>query len=179
MAEELRARLPGVIGECHPLRQLWGFKSAYHQPGASTIHADFGAVNVNFWLTPDDANLVGGTGGLVVYGVDAPLHWDFGTYNGRPDLIKALLREYRAQATIVPYRHNRAVIFNSDLFHETQEVTFGPGYEERRINVTMIYGMRGDDVHHAYAGRVGPDSMTSTTSAWRSAAFSNARRARR
>ncbi len=42
----------------------------------------------------------------------------------------------------VPYKANRAVIFNSDLFHETDEFHFGQHYTERRINITMLYGHR-------------------------------------
>ena len=42
----------------------------------------------------------------------------------------------------VPYRENRAVIFDSDLFHRTDTLRFKPGYENRRINVTMLFGRR-------------------------------------
>jgi len=42
----------------------------------------------------------------------------------------------------VPYRANRAVIFDSDLFHETDVIRFKPGYENRRINVTLLFGRR-------------------------------------
>ena len=31
------------------------------------VHADNAAVNLNFWVTPDDANLDPSSGGLVVY----------------------------------------------------------------------------------------------------------------
>ena len=31
------------------------------------VHADHAAVNLNFWVTPDDANLDPSSGGLVVY----------------------------------------------------------------------------------------------------------------
>ena len=42
----------------------------------------------------------------------------------------------------VPYRANRAVIFDSDLFHETDQIAFKEGYLNRRINITMLYGTR-------------------------------------
>ena len=71
IAEELRQALPRVIGDRYPLRQLWGFKYGDNLPADSTNHADFAAVNVNFWITPDDANLDKTSGGLVVYDVDA------------------------------------------------------------------------------------------------------------
>ena len=45
---------------------------------------------------------------------------------------------------VVPYVANRVVMFNSDLFHETDKLDFEAGYENRRINVTLLYGTRGE-----------------------------------
>jgi hypothetical protein len=42
----------------------------------------------------------------------------------------------------IPYRANRAVIFDSDLFHETDAIRFRDGFENRRINCTLLYGFR-------------------------------------
>jgi hypothetical protein len=175
IAEELRAAMPRVIGDQYSLRQLWGFKNAPDQPGGTTTHADFAAVNVNFWITPDDANLDPSCGGLVVYDIDAPLHWDFHTYNGRSDVIEPFLKREHACAVTIPYRQNRAVIFNSDLFHGTDTVRFRPEYENRRINVTALYGEREED--HRHLARPEP-STGPGAAAWRSAAFARARRAR-
>jgi len=36
-----------------------------------------------------------------------------------------------------------AIVFNSDLFHESQPFRFKDDYESRRINVTLLYGRRG------------------------------------
>ena len=41
----------------------------------------------------------------------------------------------------VPYRENRAVIFDSALFHQTDVYQFRRGYRSRRINLTLLYGM--------------------------------------
>lgn len=173
VAEELQATLPRVITPRYPLRQIWGFKNAEDLPADVNLHADFAAVNVNFWLTPDDCNLSPDTGGMKVYDVDAPLAWDFHTYNGRTDIIKAFLRENRARATYIPYRRNRCVLFNSDLFHGTHEVHFKPGFEHHCINVTMLYGQReNDQLHRSLSSR--PDLETRWgrhNSAWRSPAF--------
>jgi hypothetical protein len=173
VAEELQAALPRVITPRYPLRQIWGFKNAGDLPADVNLHADFAAVNVNFWLTPDEYNLSPDTGGMKVYDVDAPLAWDFHTYNGRTDIIKAFLRENKAQATYIPYRRNRCVLFNSDLFHGTHEVHFKPGFEYHRINVTMLYGQReNDELHRSLSSR--PDLETRWgrhNSAWRSPAF--------
>ncbi len=180
IAEELRTAMARVIGDQYPLRQLWGFKNGQHLPGDSTTHADFAAVNVNFWITPDDANLNPGNGGLIVYGVDAPLHWDFLTYNGRSDIIKPFLRQQEARFITIPYKQNRAIIFNSDLFHGTEELNFRPGYENRRINITMLYGERENDVHHRHLARQGAMSgYDEKQTGWRSAAFARSRRSHR
>jgi hypothetical protein len=141
IAEELREALPTVIGDKFPLEQLWAFKYPPIQPKMSA-HADFAAVNVNFWITPDEANLDRRTGGMVVYDVEAPLDWDFESYNRGGRTIEQFLNERQARGIVVPYRANRVVIFNSDLFHTTDALHFRDEYENRRINVTMLYGQR-------------------------------------
>ncbi len=141
IAEELRAAFPRVIGARHPVSQIWAYKYATSQPNLNP-HADFAAVNVNFWITPDDANLDPETGGLVMYDVEAPADWDFATYNRNGGKIRELLAARGARPTVIPYRCNRAVIFDSDLFHATPKLTFRSGYENRRINVTVLYGER-------------------------------------
>ena len=128
IAEEIRDALPRVIGNRYPLRQIWASKNAGDLPADATTHADFAAVNVNFWITPDEANLDPDSGGLIVYDVDAPQRWDFDTYNGRLDVIRPFLDRQKAQAVRIPYRQNRAIIFNSDLFHGTDAVRFRPEY---------------------------------------------------
>lgn len=169
IAEEIRAALPRLIGARHPLRQMWAFKNTGVLPGDASVHADFAAVNVNFWITPDDANLHEASGGMVVYDLEAALSWTFHEYNERPDLIRALLARERPRAIRIPYRQNRAIIFNSDLFHGTEAVCFRPDYLGHRINVTMLYGDRGSDAQHAE-----PRSATTPPAAhgaWRSAAL--------
>jgi hypothetical protein len=169
IAEEIRDALPDVIDDRHPLRQLWAFKNTGELPPDSTIHADFAAVNVNFWITPDEANLDPASGGMVIYDIDAPSSWDFATYNERIDIIREYLAMRQPGAIRVPYRQNRAVIFNSDLFHATEAVRFRPGYADHRINITMLYGDRNDDRHHPPRE---DSSSAGSTPSWRSAAFS-------
>ena len=141
IAEELRAAMPRVLGTRHPVTQIWAYKYANTQPNLSP-HADFAAVNVNFWITPDEANLDPNGGGLVMYDVKAPGSWDFAMYNRNGGKIRELLSERKAQPRVIPYRSNRAVIFDSDLFHATPALSFRSGYENRRINVTVLFGER-------------------------------------
>jgi hypothetical protein len=39
-------------------------------------------------------------------------------------------------------RSNRAIVFASHLFHETDRMRFKEGYANRRINLTLLYGRR-------------------------------------
>ena len=152
IAQELRDALPRVIGNRYPLRQMWGFKYGSSLP-SNTTHADFAAVNVNFWITPEEANLDSASGGLLVFDVEAPLDWNFSTYNRDSSAIADFLEREKATPIKIPYRQNRAVIFNSNLFHATDALKFRSGYEYRRINITMLYGDRIDAVHRFDATR--------------------------
>ena len=145
IAEELRRAFPSIFKD-HRLTQSWAFKQDSARRGLS-IHADAAAVNVNFWITPDEANLDPEKGGLVVYDKEAPADWNFAAYNSEQNKPKILdwLTQAGAKTIRVPYRANRAVVFNSDLFHETDDVTFRDDYLSRRINITLLYGYR----HHA------------------------------
>jgi tetratricopeptide (TPR) repeat protein len=140
IAEELRATYPRII-EDYPLLHFWAFKYDSSLNGIK-VHADFAAVNVNFWITPDEANLDPEHGGLVVWDKAAPLDWDFAKYNAAEEDITAFLKAQGSKPVTFPYRANRAVIFDSDLFHETDIIRFKPGYENRRINITLLFGRR-------------------------------------
>lgn len=140
VAEELRANYPAIfLG--HPLLYAWSFKYDNRLKGTN-IHADFAAVNVNFWITPDTANLDKARGGLVVWDTAAPLDWNFESYNRDERAIRGFLAKQGARSIRISYRANRAVIFDSDLFHETDEMSFAAGYENRRINITLLFGDR-------------------------------------
>jgi len=138
---QLAERLPNVIGDRHKLLQIWGFKYAARQPRLAA-HADFAAVNVNLWITPDGANRDPTTGGMDIYDVSAPADWTFDRFNRDGKTIQAFLTSRNAEITRVPYRENRAVLFNSDMFHATSAVDFDEHFENRRINVTFLYGRR-------------------------------------
>jgi hypothetical protein len=120
---------------------MWAYKYDSKLEGIG-LHADAAAINVNFWITPDEANLDPDHGGLVVYDREAPADWDFAKFNNNLPAIRQFIDESGSHPVTVPYRQNRAVIFNSDLFHNTDRFAFAPGYENRRINITMLFGER-------------------------------------
>ena len=148
IAEDLRKKFPKIFKN-HHLTQCWAYKydSRASEKNNSyqgiNVHADFAAINVNFWITPNSANLDPSSGGLVVYNTEAPLEWSFNNYNNDEQKIREEILKSNQKKTIIPHNENRAVIFNSNLFHETDNIKFKAGYENRRINVTLLFGRRG------------------------------------
>jgi hypothetical protein len=138
---ELRKLLPDIF-DGHPLKYMWAYKyDSDSNFGGINLHADEAAINVNLWLTPNEANLDPNSGGLVIYTVKPPQDWDFELYNRDTDFVYEHLLKPSGFANItVPYRVNRAVIFDSALFHNSDEFTFRKGYKNRRINLTLLYG---------------------------------------
>lgn len=136
---ELRERMPGILS-AHHLTQAWAYK--YDSSlRAINIHADCAAVNINFWITPDSANQNPDNGGLVLWDKAPPPDWGLlRTQNPDKTEIKQFLETSGARTITVPHRQNRMVLFNSALFHKSDEMDFVDGYENRRINVTLLYG---------------------------------------
>jgi hypothetical protein len=140
IADGLRRAMPRVVGP-HSLRHLWAYKYDSTLAGVG-LHGDDAAVNVNFWITEDDANLDPESGGMVVHPALAPAEWRFEDFNGDSARMQAFLAEAGGAPITIGYRANRAVLFNSSLFHETDRFRFRPGYATRRINITMLFGDR-------------------------------------
>ncbi|UCC13364.1 MAG: tetratricopeptide repeat protein [Gammaproteobacteria bacterium] len=138
LASELRERLPELLGP-HHLNQMWAYIYDQQMEGI-TAHADPAAINLNFWITPDEANLDPESGGLIVSRREAPREWDFDDYNNRPEVLDPYVSG--DDRVVVPHRCNRMVMFNSNLVHKTDDFSFRPGFTNRRINVTMLFGWR-------------------------------------
>ena len=81
--------------------------------------------------------------GLVVYLMKPPASWSLRQYN-HPPTVRGLLHEQGHRNLTVPYRQNRATIFDSMLLHQSGEIQFKRGYKNRRINFTLLFGRKGD-----------------------------------
>jgi hypothetical protein len=138
IADELRRALPDILGP-HPLSQAWAFKGLRTQSSVD-IHADDAAVSINFWVTPAEANLEPAHGGLVVALTPPPDDWKIRDYNADHERIVTFLGKNARNSLVVPYRPNRAALFRSRLFHHSDRPKFAPGYENHRINLTLLYG---------------------------------------
>ncbi len=140
ISEEIRLQYPEILKK-FPLTKAWAFKCNNQMKGIK-IHADFAAININFWITPDKANLNKNTGGLLIWDKEAPKNWDFEKYNTNHLAIKNFLKKKKSKMKRIKYKSNRVIIFNSNLFHASDNFNFKKNYENRRINITLLYGKK-------------------------------------
>lgn len=150
LVDEFRIRFPLVIRDL-PLGHAWFYKydSSEAKFGGRGTHADQAEVNINIWLTPDDANNDPLSGGLVVFDKGPQEHqvasetfqaWNlYDGSNGKNSLSEWLIANNSSNVT-VPYLCNRAVMFDSSRLHHTDRYNFKKGYKNRRINLTLLFG---------------------------------------
>jgi tetratricopeptide (TPR) repeat protein len=138
IADEVRHRFPELLS-AHPLTQAWAFKSL-RTDAAIDAHADDAAISLNFWLTPTGANQNPDRGGMVVCRAPPPADWEMTDYEADHGRAVTFLEQNAASNLKVPYRENRAVLFKSRLLHYSDAPKFASGYENHRINVTMLFG---------------------------------------
>jgi hypothetical protein len=137
LAAELKRAVPELLGE-HHLTYWWSFVCQHQRPGTD-IHADQSDISLNFWITPDRANLAPGSGGLEMWDVAAPTDWTFNDYNADGYRIRLHLSQIGARQKSFPHAENRGLLFNGMLFHQTSNCRFAEGFENRRRNITMLF----------------------------------------
>jgi tetratricopeptide (TPR) repeat protein len=145
--QALSDRLPRLLTN-KPINNLWAYRYDTKGEGVRPHNGD-GSITLNLWLTPDNANLTPGSGGLVMYDKEHPTDWDWlhtNMYKDNSD-VQQRIAEYLAdaKATVIPYKCNRAVLFHSTLFHKTDPYEFKDGYLNRRMNMTVLFGKRGQE----------------------------------
>jgi len=142
LAEEIISRWPRIIG-AHKFKYLGAFNYDSELSRGTNIHADLAAVNVNFYITPDDANLNPASGGIAVWNSTIDSEPLMRQLNGSETAMRAYLSSRNAVVTTIPHRSNRAVIFKSNLIHKTDDCDFRKGYRNKRINVSLLFGEYG------------------------------------
>jgi tetratricopeptide (TPR) repeat protein len=142
ITEEITSVYGGILNG-HPLRYLGAFKYDSTLSTGTNIHADYSAINVNLYITPDAANLDPHSGGMIIWNVAARDEAELRRYNSSDREIREHLWQSRAQAIRVAHRANRAVLFKSSLFHRTDACRFKEGYLNKRINVSFLFGRFG------------------------------------
>ena len=141
IAEEFSAALGEAFDE-YQLAQWWAFVYDTKLPGTD-IHGDDADFSLNFWITPDSANLDPDRGRTCRLGQDGTERLEL-TTTTTPEVngSGSSSGTQNAESSVIPYRENRAVLFEGHLFHETDDFTFAPGFENRRRSVTLLFRRR-------------------------------------
>ena len=138
IAADIKKAFPNIIGS-HPFTSCWAYKYFKNKSGLG-VHCDDGAVSINFWITPDQANNNPDAGGLVLWNKKVSRDYLGEMIAQRQEQFKQVIAEPDAESFHVPHRSNRAVLFQSNVLHGTDDIDFKPGYENNRINMTFLYG---------------------------------------
>ena len=138
IADELRHAFPEILGP-HPLSQAWAFKGLRAAGGGRRPRRRCRRQR-QFLGDADGSQPRPGRGGLVVCRTPPPDDWEIKDYDADRERIVTFLEQKAGDSLVVPYRQNRAVLFRSRLFHHSDRPEFASGYENHRINLTLLYG---------------------------------------
>jgi hypothetical protein len=95
----------------------WMFVHDNKQVSSVQRHIDPKAkITFNIWCTPDEC-----------------IEETSDDYNG------VLIHVSKDKSVHIPYRYNRAIIFYSDIEHESQLARFKDGQNNRKVNYTFLY----------------------------------------
>lgn len=120
--------------------RAWSFVYDNEASGVD-IHSDPSNYNINIWVTPNESVKDKYSNGLNVYNVMVPKEANRAMYNKNIDnYLKDLVYANPHVIFRIPYRFNRAILFDASLPHETDKVSMLPGQENKRVSYTMLYG---------------------------------------
>ena len=142
IVEEIQSTFRPILkGE--QFRYLGAFKYDSELSTGTNTHADNSALNVNFYIAPDEANLDPQHGGMEIWDVGVPDIEAQRKYSSDEAAIRDFLKRSGAKSTIIPHRSNRAIIFKSAMIHKTDTFQFKSDYLSRRINISLLFGQLG------------------------------------
>lgn len=142
IVEETQAVFAPILsGE--PFRYLGAFKYDSESSAGTNTHADNSNVNVNLYITDDDANLDPESGGMEIWDAAASDIQVMRRLNGSEEMVQHFLKQSGGRRFSVPHRANRAMIFKSTQFHKTGTFRFKTGYLLQRINISLLFGQFG------------------------------------
>jgi len=140
IVSELAEKMPSI---CASFLRAWSFVYDQQCEGVS-IHADPVNTNLNLWVTPDDCISDFRRNGLIIWKSKPPKGWVYEDYNTSNEdcrnRIYEFLKNNNAEEVSIKYKFNRAIFFNSQLFHKTNGVLTRPGKANARVNYTFLFG---------------------------------------
>ena len=124
------------LSKKYRLSRSWGFIYDSQAQGVPP-HADPADLNLNLWITPDSCIMDPEKNGLKVWRIKPPEDWSFLSYNANPQKVIDFIGGREPEN--IPYKFNRAVLFDSRYFHATNGVSTYPGPLNRRVSFTFLF----------------------------------------
>jgi hypothetical protein len=134
ITEQVRQDSPEDID----LIDYWALLYSLNTDG--NVHADFGQLTLTYWLTPEHYNLDPATGGLLLYDVCRDPGQGANIYLAAGKESEDYVNKSTLRQVVIPYRCNRAVLFDSSHYHKTHSPNFDISRPEgMRMNLTLAY----------------------------------------
>ena len=83
--------------------------------------------------------------GEIYYDVNIPKIWNIEDTNLYPSLIRDWMNKNEVHTVDVPFVSNRVVIAPANVFRESDKWAFSPGYKNRKMQITYIFGLSKED----------------------------------
>lgn len=138
IARDLQTLFPEIFGQ-QMFQACWAYRY-YADLSGLALHTDAATVSMNLWITPDEANLDPDSGGPVFWNRRGPKDFFTKPMAEKARILDAIANEPGTKSEAVPYRCNRGLIFGAGTVHRTDQFSFKPGYDNRRSNVTFLFG---------------------------------------
>lgn len=138
IVDDLLKASPRLFGE---FVRAWSFVYNNEADGVG-LHSDPSSFNINVWVTPDESVKDKFKNGLNIYSVKVPSDLTAEQYNcSANNFLRNIVYEKPHVIYRVPYKYNRAIIFDASMPHETDSVSMNSGVQDRRVSYTMLYGI--------------------------------------
>ena len=118
------------------MTRSWGFIYENKAEGVPP-HADPADLNLNIWITPDKCVEDNNKNGMKIWFIKPPKEWSFISYNSNTKKIIEFIGKEKPLE--IPYKFNRAILFDSKYFHATNGVSMKDGKGNRRVSFTYLF----------------------------------------
>jgi len=120
-------------------QRAWSF--VYHNESKGVgMHCDPSLLNLNTWVSSDESVKDKSHNGLNIYKITPPKDWPRKKWNEEPESALEYIKSKNIEAVQIPYKSNRAILFNGAYFHQSNGVSMKEGIENRRVSYTMLFG---------------------------------------
>ena len=132
IAKDLRKKI-----DIPEFQRGWSFRYRNNTPGVK-LHCDPSRLTLNVWISSDKSIKDKSLNGVNIYKIKPPEDWSYAQTHSEKagEYVKA----NNIQPVHIPYKSNRAILFDGAYLHASAGISMKEGLENRRITYTMLFG---------------------------------------